>query len=62
MGISFAEAAEGKVRPGQEPLSLFDPARVREWWTKKVSRFLRPVTAGMAADGAATGTARVQGR
>jgi hypothetical protein len=38
-GISFAEAAEGKVRPGQEPLSLFDPARVREWWTKKVPDF-----------------------
>lgn len=38
-GISFADAAEGKVKPGQEPMSLFDPVRVRDWWTKKVPEF-----------------------
>jgi hypothetical protein len=38
-GLSFAEAAEGKVRDGQAPMSLFDPTRVREWWTKKIPEF-----------------------
>ena len=38
-GLSFAEAAAGLVKPGQQPMSLFDPARVREWWTKKIPDF-----------------------
>jgi hypothetical protein len=38
-GLTFAEAASGIVRPGQTPMSLFDPVRVREWWTKKVPQF-----------------------
>ena len=38
-GISFADAAIGKVKPGQEPMSLFDPVRVNEWWTRKVPEF-----------------------
>ena len=38
-GLSFAEAAAGSVKPGQAPMSLFDPTRVREWWTKKVPAF-----------------------
>ena len=38
-GITFAEASEGRVRPGQAPMSLFDPARVRDWWTKKMPTF-----------------------
>lgn len=38
-GLTFAEAAAGVVKPGQEPLSLFDPTRVNEWWTKKVPAF-----------------------
>ena len=38
-GISFTDAAENRVRPGQAPMSLFDPVRVREWWTKKVPAF-----------------------
>lgn len=38
-GISFADAAEGRVKPGQAPMSLFDPIRVREWWTKKMPQF-----------------------
>jgi hypothetical protein len=38
-GITFSEAAAGVVRPGQAPMSLFDPVRVREWWTKKVPEF-----------------------
>jgi hypothetical protein len=39
-GLTFEEAAEGKLRPGQEPMSFFDPPRVREWWTKKIPVFL----------------------
>ena len=38
-GISFSDAAEGRVKLGQAPMSLFDPVRVREWWTKKVPAF-----------------------
>lgn len=38
-GLTFEEAAAGKVKPGQEPMSMFDPTRVREWWTKKVPDF-----------------------
>jgi len=45
-GLTFAEAAEGKVRPGQTPMSLFDPARVREWWTKKMPQFFGQFPAG----------------
>ena len=38
-GLTFEEAAAGKVKPGQQPMSMFDPTRVREWWTKKVPEF-----------------------
>jgi hypothetical protein len=38
-GLTFEEAAAGKVKPGQHPMSMFDPTRVREWWTKKVPDF-----------------------
>jgi hypothetical protein len=38
-GLSFAEAAEGRVKAGQAPMALFDPVRVREWWTKKMPEF-----------------------
>ena len=38
-GLSFADAAAGRVKPGQEPMSMFDPVRVREWWTKKIPQF-----------------------
>ena len=38
-GITFADAADGIVKQGQEPMSMFDPVRVREWWTKKVPAF-----------------------
>ena len=38
-GLTFEEAAAGKVKPGQRPMSMFDPTRVREWWTKKVPEF-----------------------
>jgi hypothetical protein len=38
-GLTFEEAAAGKVKPGQQPMSMFDPTRVREWWTKKVPDF-----------------------
>ncbi len=38
-GLLFADAAAGLVKPGQQPMALFDPTRVREWWTKKVPDF-----------------------
>ena len=38
-GLTFEEAAAGQVKPGQQPMSMFDPTRVREWWTKKVPDF-----------------------
>lgn len=38
-GLTFEEAADGKLKPGQQPMSMFDPTRVREWWTKKVPEF-----------------------
>ena len=38
-GLTFEEAAAGMVKPGQEPMSMFDPTRVNEWWTKKIPRF-----------------------
>lgn len=38
-GLTFADAALGKVKPGQPVMSLFDPTRVNEWWTKKVPEF-----------------------
>jgi hypothetical protein len=38
-GLTFEEAAAGQVKPGQQPMSMFDPTRVREWWTKKVPNF-----------------------
>ena len=38
-GLTFADAAAGKVKPGQKPMSLFDPTRVNEWWTKKMPAF-----------------------
>lgn len=38
-GISFADASEGLVKPGQAPMSLFDPLRVKDWWTKKIPAF-----------------------
>jgi hypothetical protein len=38
-GLSFADAAAGQVKPGQAPMSLFDPTRVGEWWTKKIPEF-----------------------
>ena len=38
-GLTFEEAAAGKVKPGQQAMSMFDPTRVREWWTKKVPDF-----------------------
>ena len=38
-GLTFEAAAAGAVKLGQEPMSMFDPTRVNEWWTKKVPRF-----------------------
>ncbi len=38
-GLTFEEAAAGKIKVGQQPMSMFDPTRVREWWTKKVPEF-----------------------
>lgn len=52
--ISFADAAEGRVRPGQPPMSLFDPVRVREWWTKKMPAFFGEFPAGWLPAGPAS--------
>jgi hypothetical protein len=38
-GLTFEEAAAGRIKPGQQPMSMFDPTRVREWWTKRVPEF-----------------------
>lgn len=38
-GLTFAEAAAGTVKPGQEPMSLFDPARVNKWWSIQIPKF-----------------------
>lgn len=38
-GLTFEEAAAGRIKVGQQPMSMFDPTRVREWWTKKVPEF-----------------------
>lgn len=38
-GLTFEDAGENRVKPGQEPMGFFDPVRVREWWTKKVPLF-----------------------
>jgi hypothetical protein len=39
-GLTFEDAADGKIKPGQQPMaSVFDPTRVRQWWTKKIPEF-----------------------
>lgn len=38
-GLTFADASVGLVKLGQTPMSLFDPTRVREWWTKRMPEF-----------------------
>jgi hypothetical protein len=38
-GIAFADAAVGLVKPGQDPMQLFDPVRVHRWWTKEIPTF-----------------------
>ena len=38
-GLTFEDAAAGVVKPGQAPMSLFDPTRVAEWWTRKMPAF-----------------------
>ena len=38
-GLTFEEAMNGASREGQEPLSLFDRARVNRWWSRDVPEF-----------------------
>lgn len=45
-GLTFEEAAAGQVKPGQQPMALFDPTRVREWWTKKIPEFFEQFPPG----------------
>jgi hypothetical protein len=59
-GLTFAEAAEGTLRPGQAPMSLFDPTRVREWWTKKVPNFFSQFPPGWLPTGNSPSTAMAQ--
>lgn len=35
-GLSFADAALGKVKSGQAPMGMFDPARVNKWWGEQI--------------------------
>jgi hypothetical protein len=39
-GLTFEEAMDGRAKNGDEPLSLFDRARVNRWWTRDVPEFL----------------------
>jgi len=38
-GLTFAQAAAGQAKEGQEPLSFFDQARVNRWWTRDIPGF-----------------------
>src|SRR5260370_41277706 len=40
-GLTFSEAADGKVNPGQEPLSLFDRPPVHRWGRLEMPQFFR---------------------
>lgn len=42
-GLSFIEAGSGKAKPGGDPLSLFDRARVNRWWTRDVPEFFASI-------------------
>jgi hypothetical protein len=37
--LTFEEAMNGRAKPGGEPLSLFDRARVNRWWSRDVPEF-----------------------
>jgi hypothetical protein len=59
-GLTFADAAGGRVKPGQQPLSIFDRPRVRRWWQVEMPEFFREfpqewLPAGAGAPGASTG-------
>lgn len=58
MGVMFADAADGRARPGEEPLSFFDRARVNRWWRIEMPEFFRQFPAEwLPASYAAVGTA-----
>jgi hypothetical protein len=38
-GLTFEDAMNGKAKAGEEPLSLFDRARVNRWWSRDVPQF-----------------------
>jgi hypothetical protein len=40
-GLSFCEAADGKARPGQGGLSIFDRPRVHRWWRTEMPEFFQ---------------------
>jgi hypothetical protein len=39
-GLTFQDAMNGVAPEGQEPLSLFDRARVNRWWSRDVPEFM----------------------
>jgi hypothetical protein len=39
--ITFDQAADGHVKPGQEPLSFLDRHRVHRWWRIEMPEFFR---------------------
>jgi hypothetical protein len=40
-GLTFSEAADGTIKPSQEPLSIFDRPRVHRWWRFEMPDFFR---------------------
>jgi hypothetical protein len=60
-GLSFADAALGKVKPGQQEMSLFDPVRVNEWWTKKMPAFFGKFPPDWLPGGVSAETSRPAG-
>jgi hypothetical protein len=62
-GLTFSEAADGKVKAGQEPLSIFDRPRVHRWWRLEMPDFFRefpdewlPISRDLTEAGAAADT------
>ena len=44
-GLTFEQAMEACAKNGDEPLSLFDRARVNKWWTRDVPKFFGQIPA-----------------
>lgn len=42
-GLTFDDAAHGRIKPGQEVMSFFDQERVSVWWTKAMPEFFKKI-------------------